>query len=60
MLDDYDQEELTGFQVSDESGTYPADELAHELWETDGTFSSDEVDFKDSNQTFSSEDSDFD
>jgi len=60
MFEDYDQEELTGFQVSDESGTYPTDDLVHELYETDGTFSSNEVDFTDSNQTFSSEDSDFD
>ena|SRR5208337_140500 len=59
MLDDFNQEELAGFEVSDESGTRPSDDLAHELWETDGTFSSDEVDFKDSNQTFSGEDSDF-
>lgn len=59
MLDDYNQEELTDFEVSDESGSRPADDLAHELWETDGTFSSDEVDFKDGNQTFSGEDSDF-
>ena len=60
MFDDYSQEELAGFEVSDESGTYPSDGLANELWETDGTFSSNEVDFTDSNQTFSSEDSDFD
>ncbi|MGD0423091.1 MAG: hypothetical protein ABSA92_06490 [Candidatus Bathyarchaeia archaeon] len=60
MLDDYSQDELAGFEVSDESGTFPADELVHELWETDGTFSSDEVDFTDSNQTFSSDDFDLD
>ena len=45
MFEDYNQEELLGYQVSDESGTYPVDGLAHELWETDGTFSSNEVDF---------------
>jgi hypothetical protein len=59
MFEDYNQEELTGFEVSDENGTYPTDDLVHELYETEGTFSSDEVDFTDSNQTFSSEDSDF-
>jgi len=59
MLEDYNQDELAGFQVNDDSGTYPTDSLAHELYETDGTFSSNEVDFTDSNQTFSSEDSDF-
>jgi hypothetical protein len=59
MLEDYSQDELTGFQVNDDTGTYPTDSLAHELYETDGTFSSNEVDFTDSNQTFSSEDFDF-
>lgn len=60
MFEDYNQDELKGFQVSDDSGTYPTDDFVHELYETDGTFSSNEVDFTDSNQTFSSEDSDLD